>query len=165
MAHENTNLILPGSSNFKLQLPTWLKRALYADFVVCCCSQINQCHLRRDRDCCGHRGDRTSGAPPGAPSNRQTVTGNSLFRYYEVLQWQSICVPVFSQPPKAKDNFPPIQCSHLTHFIICASDREHQNCQRIPSDPTRICMTGSVSLPSSHLCVPQGQDASTLAVV
>lgn len=37
-----------------------------------------------------------------------------------------------------------------------ASDRECQNCQRIPSDGTRTCMTGSIPSPSCHLCVPGG---------
>lgn len=57
---------------------------------------------------------------------------------------------------KSKRRFP-IHCGHLTHFIICASDKECQNCQRIPSDHMMICMTGSLS-PSSHLCVPQNWD-------
>lgn len=49
--------------------------------------------------------------------------------------------------------------SHRTHFIMCASDRECQNCQRIPSDRLTICMTGFNSSPCSHLCVPWGWDA------
>lgn len=68
LAHENKNLILPGSSDLKQQLPTWLNRAPNADAAVCVCVVHSSAHAHGwSRACCGHDGAHTV-QMPGAPS-------------------------------------------------------------------------------------------------
>lgn len=82
---------------------------------------------------------------------------DSLFRYPEIAPPTAgfcSCLLSAGQPTTKNERQFSTHGSHQTHFIMCASDRECQNCQRIPSDRTTTCMTGFNSSPCSHLCVP-----------
>lgn len=93
---------------------------------------------------------------PWGSEPRVGTRGQSLPIFWDAPPTAGFCSCLLSagQPTtKNKRQFSTHE-SHQTHFIMCASDRECQNCQRIPSDRTTTCMTGFNSSPCSHLCVP-----------
>lgn len=154
LAHENKNLILPGSSDLKQQLPTWLNRAPNADAAVCVCVVHSSARARGwSRACCGHDGAHTV-QMPGAPSLglRATVVrcGQSLPNILRCSY--DICVPVFSllvnPPPKAKDNVPFTKVTLLTFFCVLVTG----NARTAKGDPVTVRW---FAWPSSHLCVPE----------
>lgn len=97
---------------------------------------------------------------PWGSEQRVVACGRPLPISWDAPQTASFysCLLSAGQPTAKNKRQFSTHWSHQTHFIMCASDRECQNCQRRPSDRLTICMTGFNSSPCSHLCVPQGWD-------